>query len=104
MISCSIQEKGYNVMSLVKKIEYEETNNMRRLIRLCFLHWWRKVIFMSFHMLLIMKIFWASNLLCGARAVKRAGPSGFGLALAGFGLNGPSQKSPGLNGLGKLRT
>ena len=38
------------------------------------------------------------------RVVKRASPSGFGLALAGFGLNGPGQKSPGLNGPGKSRT
>ena len=34
------------------------------------------------------------------KAVKRANPSGFKLTLAGFGLNGPSQKSPGLNGSG----
>ena len=33
-----------------------------------------------------------------SRAVKRASPNGFGLALAGFGLNGPGQKNPGLNG------
>ena len=38
------------------------------------------------------------------RAVKRASPSGFGLALMGFELNGPGQKSPGLNGPRKLRT
>ena len=38
------------------------------------------------------------------RAVKRASPSGFGLALAGFGLNGSGQKSPDLNGSKKLRT
>ena len=37
-----------------------------------------------------------------ARAVKRASPSGFGLVLTGFGLNGPGQKSPGLNGPKKL--
>ena len=38
------------------------------------------------------------------RAVKWASPSDFGLALAGFGLNGSGQKSPGLNGPRKLRT
>ena len=38
------------------------------------------------------------------RAVKRASPNGFGLTLTGFGLNGPGQKSSGLNGPGKLRT
>ena len=38
------------------------------------------------------------------RAVKLANPRGFELALTGFGLNGPGQKSPGLNGPGKLRT
>ena len=38
------------------------------------------------------------------RAVKRVDFSGFGLVLMGFGLNGPSQKSSDLNGLGKLRT
>ena len=38
------------------------------------------------------------------RAVKQVNPSGFELALTGFRLNDPGQKSPGLNGSGKLRT
>ena len=38
------------------------------------------------------------------RAVKWASPSDFGLALTGFELNGPGQKSSGLNGSRKLRT
>ena len=39
-----------------------------------------------------------------ARAVKRVSPSGFKLALTSFELNSPGQKSPDLNGPGKLRT
>ena len=37
-------------------------------------------------------------MLCLSRVVKQASPSGFGLALTGFGLNGPGQKNPDLNG------
>ena len=39
-----------------------------------------------------------------ARAVKWVSPNDFGLALTGFGLNGPGQKSFGLNRSRKLRT
>ena len=39
-----------------------------------------------------------------SRDIKRDSFSGFRLILTDFGLNGPDQKSPGLNGLRKLRT